>query len=231
MSGGAENQTDKNQTDSNWRFGAWFKKWLLSLSLKNKIFIVVLFISLIGWFIVCVKGSDETNFFETNDPVARIQQVNMAQSRLCVLKINAKTCLYAEDNMTRLDLTPYKVGYSHGGEVDIVVDLDKARVELMDEHIKIYVPEPHIDEATLKIRPESLRRVKISGGLRTETQRSKIDNKLKFDIEKDLEETINVNFPKKEARNHALIVLKSLYATLGFDNVEIEFSPVNADVK
>lgn len=204
------------------------KNVLSSITMKTKFFLVMLFVALMYLIFKDFRGECGV---VVDDPLARIQQVNMAQAKLCVLKINAKTCLYVEDRMTKMDLTPYKVGYTHNGEVDVVVDLTTARAELLDGRLKIVVLEPHIDKATLNIRPENLKREYSVRGWRTDDQRTKVDNNIKHKIPEDLMQTISMNFPKEESKRQAVNVLKSLYATVGFEQVEIEFMPFNADVK
>lgn len=199
-----------------------------SITMKTKFFLVMLFVALMYLTFKDLRGECGV---VVGDPLARIQQVNMAQAKLCVLKINAKTCLYVEDKMTPWDMTPYKVGYTHIGEVDVVVDLTTARAELLDGRLKIVVLEPHIDEATLNIRPENLKREYCEHGLRTTARRTSVDNDIKNKIPKDLKDTINMNFPREDSKRQAVNVLKSLYAAVGFNQVEIEFVPFNADVK
>lgn len=206
------------------------KNMLSSMTMKTKFFLVMLFVALMYLTYRDFRGECGV-VGKIDDPLARIQQVNMAQAKLCVLKINAKTCLYVEDRMTKMDLTPYKVGYTHNGEVDVVVDLITARAELLDGRLKIVVLEPYIDEATLNIRPENLKREYSVRGWRTDDQRTKVDNNIKLKIPEDLKQTISMNFPKEESKRQAINVLKSLYATVGFEQVEIEFIPFNADVK
>jgi hypothetical protein len=208
------------------------KKTFSSMTMKTKFFWVILFVALMYLIFEDSKGGrGVAGKGKIDDLLARIQQVNMAQAKLCVLKINAKTCLYVEDKMTKMDLTPYKVGYTHNGEVDVVVDLTTARAELLDGRLKIVVLEPHIDEATLNIRPENLKREYSYRGWRTDDQRTAVDNNIKQRIPNDLDQTVSLNFPKEEAKWQSVNVLKSLYATVGFDQVEVEFIPFNADVK
>jgi hypothetical protein len=68
-------------------------------------------------------------------------------------------------------------------------------------------------------------------GWRTDDQRTAVDNNIKQRIPNDLDQTVSLNFPKEEAKWQSVNVLKSLYATVGFDQVEVEFIPFNADVK
>lgn len=156
-------------------------------------------------------------------PAVRIQQVNMSQAKLCLMKIDATTAVYKIDSWTPADLTPYEVWYTHSGEVDIVLDLTRASVVFKDGVLNVLVPEPEIDKDTCNIRPKMLKRIGSKKGWRTEAQRTKIDQEVKRMIAEDLKETVVQNFPVAEAKSQAERILHSLYCAVGCSDVKIDF--------
>ena len=200
----------------------------LSLSRKNQVALIVLIIALVYWFATMtsknvIPGVDSS-------PESRIQQVNMNQGKLCLLKINVKTCVYLEENKTPMDMMPFQIGYTHLGEVDIVVDLTNADVSMQGNRVVMKILEPHIDMDTVNIRPENLKVEHYKKGFRTTRGRNRLVLEAQNRISKDIMETVTINFPKAEAKRQALQVLRALYSMVGCYNVDIQFIPINCDL-
>lgn len=189
---------------------------------------------LVTCFLLCSGGDDKTQR-DANSALAyveKIQQVNQKQGLLCVMKMNLKTTVYGIDKMTRADLRPYKIGYVHSGDVDIVVDLSRASVERVNSgEIVVLLPDPEIDSDTLNINPANLERYDVARGWRTSDQRTAFDGKLIDDLKKEIEDVAMQNFPLLEAKNRAEIVVKSLYSrVLQNVSVRLQFFSTIKDV-
>lgn len=204
--------------------------WFRGLRTANKVSLVVIIVVLAY---LCLGRSDRPKpSVDMSLPAEeRIQQVNMNQGKLCVLKIDAATSLYHIDKMTRADMTPYEVWLCHSAEVDVVVDLTKARVYQEMQGIRVSVPAPEPDSDTLNIRPANLKRVGSEPGwFRTEAMRTAVDQKVREEVRMDLQDVVARNFPASEARQQAVQILKRLYEAVGCKNVVVVFESKNADV-
>ena len=199
----------------------------LSLSRKNQVALIVLIIALVYWF--ATMTSKNVIAGVDSSPESRIQQVNMNQGKLCLLKINAKSCVYFEEKKTAWDMMPFQIGYTHLGEVDIVVDLTNADVSMQGDRAVIKILEPHIDMDTVNIRPQNLKVEHYKPGLRTTEGRNRLEQEAINKIPEDLMETVKINFPKAEAKRQALQVLRALYSMVGCENVDIQFISNNSD--
>ena len=204
-----------------------WKDMFCSLSRKNQVSLILLVIALFYW--LATMTSKNTIIGVDSSLESRIQQVNMNQGKICLLKINAKTCVYFEEKKTPLDMMPFQIGYTHLGEVDVVVDLTNADVSMQGDRVVIKILEPHIDIDTVNIRPQNLKVEYYNPGLRTSAGRSKLDQEAKNKIPEDLMETVKINFPKAEAKRQALQVLRALYSMVGCKNVDIQFISNNSD--
>lgn len=211
----------------------WVRKIFPAGITRKDIFFAGILV-LVTCFLLCSGGDDKTQR-DANSALAyveKIQQVNQKQGLLCVMKMNLKTTVYGIDKMTRADLRPYKIGYVHSGDVDIVVDLSRASVERVNSgEIVVLLPDPEIDSDTLNINPSNLKQHLVESGWRTIDQRTAFNEKLKYDLKNEIEDVAMQNFQLSEARTRAEIVVKSLYSSVMQDaKVRIQFFASNKDV-
>lgn len=206
--------------------------WFLQQSPKDKVFIVLIMVCMLYLFFT-INGAPQNSIPKVNQlsPEQRIQQINMMQGKFCVLKMDVGSVSYYVDKMTKLDLTPYRVCYTHKGDVDVIVDLTQATCEITEKGIVVSVPEPRLDEDTMNIRPANLKRAWVKRGWRTKSRRTDVDNEVKARIVEELRETARVNAPIQRAKKQVVCFLQALYSSAGITNVDVEFFGNMKDVK
>ena len=203
------------------------KTWrrIKALPLKQKIWAIVLVVAVVYFF--PTSGGEKI----PDDIGSRIQQTNMLQGKLCLMKIDAAACAYVVDN-PKLKFS-YEACYTHSGEADVVIDLTQAAVKQSARgEIKVVVPDPGIDVDTLNLRAGAFKLVKSFGGTcRTEAAKTRCDVKAENEVREDFKRTIESNFSLLDARRQAVSVLRAMYAALGADNVTVEFRHIIPDCK
>ena len=210
----------------------FLKRQFLRLSISGRVSLIVLLVAIVYWLITYSPSDERIRPYAGLSDYDRVQQVNMNQAKLCILKIDAETSIYHRHHLNRLDAMPYEVWYRHSGEVDVIVDLSKSRFEQNGDRLIVHCPEPQIDQNTVNIRPANLELVGTEDRmLRTEWQKTEAHEVACKRIIEDLNDVVAQNFPKAEAIAQAKRMLLSLYRAVGCHNVEVVFYSENLDFK
>ena len=139
---------------------------------------------------------------------------------LTTLRIHATTTAYRE--LVRPFRSTVRLGITHRGSADVVLDLDKAEVEQGitegRKHVRIILPPPRLDEHSIGINPNNVT-VKITSSPDAD-EYSQLRDRLFVDVTQKLKTTFT-DFDVQAAKAQALLVLGNLYAQAGFKDVEI----------
>lgn len=205
------------------------KRQFLRLSMSGRVSLIVLLVAILYWLITYSPSDDQP--YDGLSDYDRVQQVNMNQAKLCILKIDVETSIYHRHHLNSLDMMPYEVWYKHSGEVDVIVDLSMSRLEQNGDRLIVHCPEPQIDQDTVNIQPANLVLVGTEDRVfRTEAQKNRTHEVARKRIKEDRYDVVTRNFPKAEAIAQARRMLISLYRAVGCHNVEVVFYRANPDL-
>ena len=208
----------------------FLKRQFLRLSMSGRVSLIVLLVAILYWLITYSPSDERIRPYVGLSDYDRVQQVNMNQAKLCILKIDAETSIYHRHHLNSLDTMPYEVWYRHSGEVDVIVDLSMSKLEQNGDRLIVHCPEPQIDQNTVNVQPANLVLVGTEDRVfRTEEQKNQTHEVARKRIKEDLYDVVAQNFPKAEAIAQARHMLISLYRAVGCHNVEVVFYRANLD--
>ncbi len=172
--------------------------------------------------------SGHTGGGASNDIERIAKDWSQTQGKLTVLRIFGTTTHWAKDESWWGN--DARVAYVHDGSADIVVDLTKAKVQLVKEsgttNLLVSLPDPELDFSTVGIDPGKMHRVLsvTSSRFRSDEVKDNLDRicrQKNEEKQKDLFSSIDMGAAKVQASK----VLLNLYKQVleGMVKVEVKF--------
>lgn len=193
-----------------------FKERWQELSLKNKIFSIIIFLGVCVMIVLTVLPSKEKESVEDE-----IKRKNKELGLLTVMEVVSKDCIYLKNKKEWKGIplgVSYGVVYEHKGVIEYVIDLSSPSnsVSVSEvgqcRQIEITIDEPHPDNRTCNVVIGDFRPVKRFGDwARSEEIVVRGEEAAKEILKRNLQEIAAQDDLKLQAREMANLALCAIY--------------------